>query len=328
MEIVMKERVLITGVAGFIGSNLLGCLLDKGYHIIGVDNLSQGNLGNIEPFLNSPDFEFIKEDARNLEAIRSVGVNLRSIIHLAAYKIPRYTDALDTLIINTEATKSILELARINESKVLLASTSDVYGKNIEVPFSEEADSVIGSPKVKRWSYAISKMFDEQLCFAYKDRFSLPIVIMRFFGAYGPNQHLGWWGGPQSVFIDAAVRGQPLDIHGDGRQTRSFTYVSDTVDGIIRCLEKEDAIGEVFNIGSTKEVTILNLAERIWELVNGPESEAIFKFIPYETFGKYEDVKRRVPDITKAKEILNFDPIVPLEVGLLKTINWQRQFIN
>jgi UDP-glucose 4-epimerase len=324
----MKKRILITGVAGFIGSNLIEPLLERNYHVIGVDNLSQGSLRNIEPFLKNPDFEFHKVDVRNFEANRSLSINIGSIIHLAAYKIPRYSDALDTLLINSEATKNVLELARINQSKVVIASTSDVYGKNTEVPFREEDDSVIGPPTVKRWSYAISKMYDEQLCFAYKDRYSLPVVIMRFFGSYGPNQHIGWWGGPQSVFIDAALKKQAMDIHGDGQQTRSFTYVNDTADGIIRCLENEKATGEVFNIGSTEEVTILDLADKIWKLVNGAASEAKIRFISYETFGKYEDVRRRVPDITKIKETLGFVPTVPLEVGLIKTINWQRQFDN
>lgn len=322
----MQQRVLITGVAGFIGSNLITPLLDKGYHIIGVDNLSQGNIGNIEPFLKNPDFEFFKEDVKDLDSLKRLGKNIHSVIHLAAFKIPRYSDAMDTLLINTETTKNVLELARINKSKLLLASTSDVYGKNTQIPFHENADSVIGNPTVKRWSYAISKMYDEQLCFAYQSRYSFPTVIMRFFGSYGPNQHIGWWGGPQSVFIDSALKQQALDIHGDGQQTRSFTYISDTVNGIIRCLENEKANGEVINIGSTEEVTILYLANRIWKLTNGAESEPKIKMIPYETFGKYEDVMRRVPDIAKANRILNFIPKVFLDNGLIKTIKWQKEY--
>jgi UDP-glucose 4-epimerase len=322
----MQKRVLITGVAGFIGSNLLQSLLAKNYHVIGVDNLSQGNIGNIELFLKNLDFEFFKEDVKDFETLRSLSTGIDSIIHLAAFKIPRYSDAMDTLLINSETAKNVLEVARINKSKVLLASTSDVYGKNTNLPFHEEADSVIGNPKVKRWSYAISKMFDEQLCFAYQSRYSFPTVIMRFFGSYGPNQHIGWWGGPQSVFIDSALKQQPLDIHGNGQQTRSFTYVTDTVNGIVRCLENEKANGEVINIGSTEEVTILDLAERIWKLANGKESDPNIKMIPYETFGKYEDVMRRVPDITKANRILNFIPEVSLDNGLIKTIKWQKEY--
>lgn len=320
----MKRRVVITGVAGFIGSNLLEVLLVRNYHIIGIDNLSQGSLKNIEPFLKNQDFEFFKEDLRNFDSVKNLCTDIYGIIHLAAYKIPRYSDALDTLLINTETTKNVLDIARTNFSKVLIASTSDVYGKNPEVPFAEETNCVIGPPTVKRWSYAISKMFDEQLCFAYKDRYALPIIIMRFFGSYGPKQHLGWWGGPQSVFIEQALKKQPLEIHGDGQQTRSFTYISDTVEGIIRCLENEKAIGEVFNIGGTEEVTILNLAERIWKIIHGNISELKFSFIPYKTFGRYEDVRRRIPDATKSKAILGFVASVPLDIGLIKTIDWQK----
>lgn len=322
----MQEKILVTGVAGFIGSNLIEPLLNKGYQIIGIDNLSQGNIRNVESFLNNPGFQFFKEDVRDMNSLKTICKDIDRIIHLAAFKIPRYSDAMDTLLINIETTRNVLELARIKKSKLLLASTSDVYGKNPQVPFNEDSNSVIGNPTVKRWSYAISKMYDEQLCFAYQSRYSIPTVIMRFFGSYGPNQHIGWWGGPQSVFIDAALKQQPLEIHGNGLQTRSFTYIADTVKGIIGCLESDKTNGEVVNIGSTEEVTILHLAERVWKLTNGDSSEPRIKMIPYETFGKYEDVMRRVPDITKAKKLLHFNPSYSLDEGLGITIRWQRDY--
>lgn len=322
----MNKTIVITGVAGFIGSNLSSELLRRGYKVIGIDNLSQGFIRNIESSLQNPNFEFIKDDVRNLEKMLSITKGAYCIVHLAAYKIPRYGNALDTLLINTKGTENILESARINRCKVVIASTSDVYGKNPNVPFKEGSDLVIGNPTVKRWSYAVSKMFDEHLCFAYYEKYKLPIVIMRYFGSYGPNQNLSWWGGPQSVFINAALNNQPMEIHGDGRQTRSFTYVSDTVDGTIRCIENDAAIGNVFNIGNTQEISIVDLARLIWKLVTGND-QAKLNFVPYSRFGKYEDVRRRVPDITKAQEILGFEPKVTLEDGLKRTIEWQKEVV-
>ncbi|MFX0137039.1 MAG: GDP-mannose 4,6-dehydratase [Candidatus Hodarchaeota archaeon] len=321
------KTVVITGVAGFIGSNLLAELLRRNFTVIGIDNLSQGFMRNIQVHLNNPNFQFVKDDVRNFEIMNKITENASCIVHLAAFKIPRYGHALDTLWINTKGTENILEAARNNGCKAVIASTSDVYGKNPHIPFKEDGDLVIGNPMVKRWSYAVSKMFDEQLCFAYRDKYGVPIVIMRYFGSYGPNQNLTWWGGPQSVFISAALNNKPLEIHGDGQQTRSFTYVSDTIDGTLRCIEDEKAIGEVFNIGNNKEITIIDLARLVWRLVCG-QSEVKLNFVPYSNFGKYEDVRRRIPDISKAKKLLQFEPKVELEEGLIKTIEWQNTMMN
>ena len=282
------ERILITGVAGFIGSNLAGSLLEKGYHVVGVDNMSLGEKLN----------------------------------HLAAYKIPRYTDSLDTLMINSIGSEIVLKAALDEGAKVVAASTSDVYGKNPDVPFNEESNLVMGNPNVKRWAYAISKMFEEQMLFAYNQRFGIDVVPIRFFGGYGPNQNLTWWGGPQSVFINKALDNEEIEVHGNGLQTRSFTYISDHVDGIIRTIENSAANNKVFNIGNTFEISILDLSKLIWKLIRGEEVPKI-KFIPYTTFGKYEDVMRRIPDITRASNLLGFKPEVDLENGLRRTIEWQ-----
>jgi UDP-glucose 4-epimerase len=197
-----------------------------------------------------------------------------------------------------------------------------VYGKNPKVPFTEDSDLVMGNPDVRRWAYAISKMFEEQMLFAYQQRCGIPFVALRFFGGYGPNQNLTWWGGPQSVFINKALDYEEIEVHGDGQQTRSFTYVSDHVDGIVRTLEMDAANNMVFNLGATREISILDLAKLIWKLVRGDEPPKI-KLIPYQTFGKYEDVMRRIPDITRARKILGFEPRVDLEDGLRRTIEWQ-----
>lgn len=245
------------------------------------------------------------------------------IVHLAAYKIPRYDDAYETLMINGLGSEIVAQTASQTRSKLVAASTSDVYGKNPVVPFSEDMDSVIGSPEVKRWAYAISKMFEEQLLFACHERFGVDVVLLRLFGGYGPNQNRTWWGGPQSVFIEKALDGEPLPVHGDGSQTRSFTYISDHVAGITAAVENSSADNHVINLGAVQEVRIRDLAELIWRLVHGDATPALIETIPYESFGRYEDVRRRIPDISRARELLAFEPKVDLETGLEKTIAWQ-----
>jgi UDP-glucose 4-epimerase len=209
----------------------------------------------------------------------------------------------------------------------VLASTSDVYGRNPNLPFSEEhSDSVIGNSLSPRWAYAVSKLFDEHLALAYQDSYGFPVVLLRFFGSYGPNQPLSWWGGPPPVFIDAVLNGKVIPIHGDGQQTRSFTYVSDTVNGIYEAVERDKANGLILNIGSNEEVTILDLAKRV-HAASGRGGEPKIELIPYESFTgkKYEDVRRRVPDTTLAREILGFRADVKLDDGLRETIAWQRE---
>jgi UDP-glucose 4-epimerase len=319
----MTKKVLVTGVAGFIGSNLLPELLKKGYEVVGLDNLSQGFMRNLEPY--KKDFRFVEADVREQGSLATLLSGVDIIVHLAAYKIPRYGNAIDTLLVNSQGTYNLLELAKERKIKVVFTSTSDVYGKNKALPFSEESDLVLGPTNIKRWAYAGSKIFDELMLFAYHEQFEVPIAIIRYFGGYGPNQNPTWWGGPQSVFIDAILTGKPLDIHGDGLQTRSFTYVTDHVDGTMRVIESDKAIGEVFNIGNTREITIIDLAKLVWK-VAGKAGEPPLKFIPYKSFsGKYEDVMRRVPDITKARNVLGFDPKVDMETGLKLAYEWQRQ---
>lgn len=319
-----KGRVLITGVAGFLGSNLALRLLRDGWEVDGIDDMSQGFEQNLVHCRQQAKFTVVRGDVTDPAALAGAWRGADAIIHLAAFKIPRYSNALRTLQVNIHGSENVLKLAAEHKVKALLASTSDVYGKNPDLPFSEEHNLVMGSPKVARWSYAISKMVDEQLAFAYAAEYGMPVVLMRFFGSYGPHQNLTWWGGPQSVFIDLAMRGEAITLHGDGEQTRSFTYVDDTVDGIARCLENAAADNEVMNIGNNREITIRGLAEMIWGMVR-PGEAAKLTLVPYEKFGRYEDVRRRVPDITKAQQLLGFTARVPLEEGLPRTIEWQRQ---
>jgi UDP-glucose 4-epimerase len=322
------EKILVTGAAGFIGSHLSELFVQRGYQVIGLDNLSYGSLQNLSPLLSHPKFQLVEGDVRNLNLLMEIGARIDTIVHLAAYKIPRYGNALETLDVNAKGMENVLKVAQQAGSKVIFASTSDVYGKNPDLPYSENSDFYMGSPTVRRWSYAISKILGEHLCFLYEKEYGVRVVVLRYFGSYGPKQNLSWWGGPQSIFIDAALKNKPMPIHGDGRQTRSFTYVKDTTEGTLRALENQEAIGRVINIGSTSEITILNLGNKIWKLIRGSEPPK-YEFVPYRQFsGRYEDVRRRVPDIRLANEILGFYPKVSLDEGLPLTIEWQKGVIS
>jgi UDP-glucose 4-epimerase len=319
-----KQRVMITGAAGFLGSHLTDAMLQRGYAVLGIDDLSHGSLENLRDALSQPHFEFHKLDVRDLDAVRRVSSGVSMIAHLAAFKIPRYGKAIDTLLINSQGCQNALQLATELRAKFLLASTSDVYGKNPTLPFSEASDSIIGSSTIPRWAYACSKLYDEHLALAFADAYGIQANIVRIFGSYGPRQNLTWWGGPQSVFIGAILRGEEIPIHGDGLQTRSFTYVSDTVAGLVAALETGSS-SEIFNIGNTQEIAIVDLARLIHRLCDTSKPLNL-KFIPYDEIGgrKYEDVRRRIPDVSKAKRLLGFEPKVNLEDGLLSTVAWQR----
>lgn len=321
------ERILVTGAAGFVGSNLSELLIKKGYQVIGVDNLSYGSTENLTTILGHSQFEFVKGDVRDLELLRKMGHKVNAIIHLAAYKIPRYGNALETLKVNTEGIINVLKVASNVKCKVVFASTSDVYGKNPNLPYSEDSEFYMGPPQVQRWSYAISKILGEHLCFIYGKEYGIQITILRYFGSYGPRQNLTWWGGPQSIFINCALQNKPMPVHGDGLQTRSFTYIADTVEGTLKALESKKSIGKVFNIGNPEEITILELGKKIWKLVRGSE-EPLIEFIPYREFpGRYEDVRRRIPCIRLARDILGYTPKFSLDDGLPPTIEWQKKVI-
>lgn len=317
-------KILITGVAGFIGSNLAQSLLSDGHEVVGFDNLSQGDLLNTTAFANHPKYSFVKADILDLPAMIAAAKGCDVIYHLAAFKIPRYESAFNTLNINTVGTKNAIDAALEHNAFLIFSSTSDVYGKNPNIPFSENHDLVLGPPTVRRWAYAISKAFDEQLIFAEAERRKLRFSIVRFFGGYGPAQNLTWWGGPQSVFINCALDDQPITVHGDGQQTRSFTFVADHVMGLKAILQMDKSQGEVFNLGNDREITILGLAQMIWKMVR-PGTEPKIELIPYATFGKYEDVMRRVPDIRKTQSTLGFRAEWSLEKGLPLTIEWQKK---
>jgi UDP-glucose 4-epimerase len=317
-------KALITGGAGFIGSHLSTILLDRDHEVICVDDLSKGPASNLDHVRDRPGFEFVQMDIRDLERLVEVGRDVDVVVHLAAAKIARYSSAYDNLTINLEGARCALELARRAEAKLVLASTSDVYGKNPELPFAETDNLVIGPSTSRRWAYAVTKLCDEHMAYAYADEFGVPVVLLRFFGAYGERQYLNWWGGPQGVFLTAIDKGEPVQIHGDGSQTRCFVYVSDLAEGIARAVERPQADGEILNIGTDEEVSILELA-RLIHAASGVGGDLNAEFIGYENFTKdYEDVQRRVPDLTKMRRVLELDEMVGLDEGIARLWSWYR----
>jgi UDP-glucose 4-epimerase len=323
-----QMKIGITGVAGFVGSNLAATLLKEGHHVVGLDNFSYGKKEHITPLLTNPFFEFKETDIRTHDALH--GLHADVWVHLASQKIPRYSSSYDTLNDNYVMTDRMISKCLSDKSKLVFASTSDVYGKNPLLPFDEESSLVMGPTNVKRWAYAVSKIHSEHKIIANSDQFGLTYTIMRFFGSYGPHQNTTWWGGPQSVFIQHILEGKTLEIHGDGMQTRTFTYVEDTVQGVMKCIFHPASQNEVFNIANepTEEITIKELGLLIWELMKGSRDNADIKLIPYETFGKYEDVARRVPNIQKIKQKLDYAPAWPIREGLIKTIEWQKNLFE
>lgn len=324
------KTVLITGAAGFLGSHLVDEMLRRGYRVIGYDNLSHGQLHNLDGAHVHPAFSFFHGDVCNRDALfRAAGDKIDLVLHLAAFKIPRYGNVSKTLLVNSEGSLNVLRLAAHHGARFVIASTSDVYGKNLSLPFTEESDCVLGPPTVSRWAYAASKIFDEHLTFALSEELGFSATVVRIFGSYGPRQNLSWWGGPQSVFIDAVLRNQVIPIHGDGLQTRSFTYVSDTVRGIADVADAHCLNREIVNIGNNTEITILGLAQLVHSLCNVPWPLQV-RMLPYNNIADrpYEDVRRRIPGIEKAKRTVGFEARIPLAEGLCKTIEWQRSFVD
>jgi UDP-glucose 4-epimerase len=318
-------KALITGGAGFIGSHLTDVLLERGWTVTSVDDLSKGRLDNIAHVRDRDDFEFVELDCRELDRMTELGEGADVVVNLAATKIARYASALDNLTINLLATRTALEVAHRSRAKFVLASTSDVYGRNPNLPFREDGDLVIGPNTTPRWAYGVTKLCDEHMAFAYQDEFELPVTILRYFGCYGERQYLNWWGGPQGVFLENISKGEPIEVHGDGSQTRCFTHIDDMAEATARAIERPEANGEIINIGSDYEISIRDLAILMHEL-SGRGGEPNIKFIPYESFSRnYQDVLRRIPDLTKQRRILDFEPQVSLEQGIRRLWEWYSQ---
>jgi nucleoside-diphosphate-sugar epimerase len=317
------NKVGVTGAAGFIGSHLCERLLAEGYEVVGVDDLSYGSIENVAPFLDDPKFRFEKLDCTRVTALRLAFAGCDAIMHLAAKKIPRFGGVVSTLEVNVGGAHAAAMAALALDADLIMTSTSDVYG-NAEPPFREDGDIVLGPSTTKRWSYAVSKLYDEHLGLALAEEQGLKVTILRLFNVYGPRNHLSWWGGPMVTFAEAVLDGEPMEIHGDGLQTRTFTYVTDTVEAFIRALETPESRGEIVNVGATATVSMIELAERIQTMLGVPLPLRA-TFVPYESLpGKYQDVRHRVPDITKAKALLGFEAQVGLDDGLRQTLAWHQ----
>lgn len=306
-------RDLVTGGAGFIGSHLVEELLARGDDVYVVDDLSTGSAGNIEPFKASPRFHYaigsVMDSALMAEMVDCADV----VFHLAAAVgvFLVVESPVRTIETNIRGTETVLHHAAKKKRKVVLASTSEVYGHSTAVPFREGDDMVMGCAEEGRWSYACSKALDEFLALAYHRERGVPVVIVRVFNTVGPRQ-TGRYGMVVPRFVGQALRGGPITVYGDGEQTRAFAYVRDTVTGLIRLADEEEAVGEIFNIGSDHEITINELAERVQRIVN---PDAAIEHIPYdEAYGAgFRDLQRRCPDLSKAKALVGYEPTVDID---------------
>jgi UDP-glucose 4-epimerase len=316
-------RVGVTGAAGFIGSHLTDRLLDEGIDVVGVDDLSRGSLSNLENALLHPAFHFEKLDCARRRLLHQALDGCDAIVHLAGQKIPRYGGALKTLEANVAGVTAAASVALLLDADLIIASSSDVYG-NARPPFAENDQLVLGPSTSRRWAYAVSKLYDEHLCLALAEERGLKVTILRLFGSYGPRNHPSWWGGPQSAFIETLLDGGNMEIHGDGQQVRTFTYVTDTVDGLVSALRTPEARNEVVNIGGNRSTTILELATLV-QAAMGLCLPLRVQFVAYDSLpGNYQDVRIRVANTGKAEQLLGFKARVPLEDGLMETVAWHR----
>jgi UDP-glucose 4-epimerase len=317
------NRIGITGGAGFIGSHLCQRLLEEGREVVAVDDFSHGNPGNMVEFVGNPSFRFHQMDCRDARSLRRVFNGCDAVAHLAADKIPRYGGALRTLEGNVEGAHAACDVALALDVPLIITSTSDVYG-NATAPFNEDDNVVIGPSTTRRWAYAVSKLYDEHIALANAEERGLRTTILRLFNVYGTRNHPSWWGGPVTAFTEALLRGELMELHGDGRQVRSLTYVTDTVDGFVRALDTPEAYGEILNIGGDEPITMVKLAGLVQEAL-GIAGPLRAKLLPYEKIGgRYQDVRCRIPDTEKASRILGFNATVSLEDGLRESIAWHR----
>lgn len=319
-------KILITGGAGFIGSHLAELLLqDPNNHVTALDLLSTGKYGNIQSLVQQPNFRLMVGTVTDKSILEPLIAEHDHIYHLAAavgvrLVIERPVETIETNILGTDI---VLKLAAKYHKKVLVASTSEVYGKTNKVPFQEEDDTVQGPTTRSRWGYACTKALDEFLTLAYHYEKGLPAVIVRLFNTVGPRQ-TGRYGMVVPSLVQQALKGQPLTIYGDGGQSRCFTHVRDSIRCQVGLMQEPSAIGQVFNLGSRQEVTIQQLAERILELT---ESKSEIQYIPYEEAYEpgFEDMRRRVPDTSKLRDTLGFAADSDLDGILTDVIGYFRE---
>lgn len=305
------KKALVTGGAGFIGSHLSEELINQGYEVYVLDDLSTGKIENIKNLLGNKKCHFTEGSVLDKDVLSKLIGQVDVIFHLAAAVGVKYIleNPLKSLKINIHGTDNVFELASKEKKKVVIASSSEIYGKNNSVPFKEADDRILGSTHISRWGYSSSKAVDEFLAFAYHREIGLPVVIVRFFNTVGPRQS-SEYGMVIPVFIKQALKNEDITIFGDGKQSRCFAHVVDVVDAVIKLSENPDAVGHVFNIGSDQEVTIIELASKIIKLTG---SSSKIKFVPYnEVYSHvnlhFEDMRRRIPHLDKVKNLIGYAP--------------------
>ena len=312
-------RVLITGGAGFIGSHLADAYLQRGDDVLIIDDLSTGTIENIRHLKNNPRFHYTIDSVHNQPVTAELVDQCDVVVHLAAAVGVKLIveSPVRTIETNVRGTEVVLALANKKKKRVMIASTSEVYGLSADVPFREDGNLVMGATTKGRWSYACSKAIDEFLALAYWREKKLPTTIVRLFNTVGPRQ-TGRYGMVIPTFVRQALAGRPITVYGNGKQTRCFGYVGDVVGALIKLMDRPDAVGQVYNIGSNEEISIFKLAQKVKELTNS-ESEIVF--VPYDEAYEegFEDMPRRVPDITKINELVGFRPEMTLE-GILQSV--------
>jgi UDP-glucose 4-epimerase len=321
-------RVLITGGAGFIGSHLSDAYIQRGDEVFIIDDLSTGSIDNIHHLKGHPRFHYVIDSVHNHPIVAELIDQCDVIFHLAAAVGVKLIveSPVRTIETNVRGTETILHHANKKKKKVLVASTSEVYGLSSDFPFKEDGNLVMGATTKGRWSYACSKAIDEFLALAYWREKKLPVIVVRLFNTVGPRQ-TGQYGMVIPNFVKQALSGRPITVYGDGKQSRCFGYVGDVIGALINLMEHPEAVGQVFNIGSNEEVSILDLAQRVKALTNS-ESEIVF--VPYDEAYEegFEDMPRRIPDITKVNNLVGFRPTMPLDGILQSVIDYYSGRIN
>ena len=312
-------KVLITGGAGFIGSHLAETLMDQGHDVTILDNLSTGRLENVAHLEKHPNFHIVVGDILNEFLVDKLVERSDWVFHLAAAVGVQLIvkDPLRSLTTNIKGSEIVLENVYRYHRRVLITSTSEIYGKNTSSALKEEDDRILGSPLKSRWSYSTSKAVDEILAYVSWKEKKVRTTIVRLFNTVGPRQ-TGYYGMVIPRFVDQAIKGEDVTVYGTGNQTRCFLYVKDAVNAMIRLMEHSEAIGQVFNLGNQEEISIRQLAEKIIAMT-GSTSRMIY--VPYDEAYEegFEDMQRRVPDTTKAHQLIGFKPTVNLE-GILRMV--------
>jgi UDP-glucose 4-epimerase len=306
-------KYLVTGGAGFIGSHLCDALTKRGDSVVVLDNLSTGNRKNIEHLLNHPAFELIEDSVLNVAAVNQAVASVDHVLHLAA-AVGVFTivdKPLESLATNLRGTENILEAAHKHHKEVLIASSSEIYGKNAGGALNEESDRIVGSPLKSRWSYSEAKAIDESMAYFYYQEKKLAVRIVRFFNTVGPRQ-VGHYGMVVPRFVSAALKNEPLTVYGTGSQSRCFCHVHDAISGLLAVIDSNATLGEVFNIGNDEEITIEDLAREIIEITG---SSSIIEKVLYEKAYApgFEDMQRRIPDISKIKRVVGWTPKLSLD---------------